>query len=241
MVHASLISMVWSEGISEREAGLFKATVQQMLTWLFLRHPDALTERPIHAHALGEWAAAALGADRVYARAQSYADSSFDAQLQRVIAPVYLELVRRRPSADRLRHLELALLHFDLTDFPAPLARLRPDHHSLGSSFPGESAVMSTSQLDGIEDVASHDLALRRLVRHHLGHLLGAPHLGRKHHVERMGLELHCTNRCAMRHAPDVDSLVAMAKEERAMGWPFCEDCTRDLHSAVARHMCSDN
>ena len=241
MVHSSLISMVWSEGVTEREAGLLEATVAQTLMWLYLRHPECLIERPIHAHALGEWAAAMLGPDHAFARTQSYADSSYDVQLQRVIAPIYLELVRRRPSSQRLHHLELALLHHDLTDFPTPLARLRPDHRSLGSSFPGESAVMSLSQLDAIEDVWTRDLALTRLVRHHLGHLLGAPHLGRKDHVERLGLELHCTNTCVMRHAPDVETLIALAREERRLGWSFCPDCTCDLHSLIARHQWSEN
>ena len=75
--------------------------------------------------------------------------------------------------------------------------------------------------------------ALTRLVQHHLGHLLAVPPFGDREHVQRRGLEMHCTNRCVMRHAETVEQLVALAQEEASSSWPFCPRCTAGLHSAI--------
>jgi hypothetical protein len=241
MVSSTLISLVWSEGVTRAESEILKKTVDQVLTWLFLRHPDSLADRPIQAYAIGDLAADVLGTQLVQWGTQGFVDSSYDLKLERVIAPTFLELVRRRPAEGNLTLLELALLHQDLTDFPAPLARLRPDHYALGSSFPGETAVMSVVRVREIDGEGPRELALARLVRHHLGHLLCVPSYGRSADVERLGLELHCTNRCAMRHPGSAEDLLALAADESELPWPFCPACTRDLHAVVARHVCSQN
>ena len=236
MVSSTLISLVWSAKVSDSEKQILKDTVDQVLDWLFLRHPESLADRPIQAHAFGDMITSVLGVDMAYWGTQVFVDSSYDLRLQRVIAPTFLELVRRGPAPPDLTHLELALLHQDLTDFPAPLARLRPEHYSLGSSFPGETAVISVYHLRELADEDVRALALARLVRHHLGHLLQVPQFGRKKHVERLGLETHCTNRCVMRHAAMVTQLAEYALKEAETGWGFCDECTRGLHSIVAGH-----
>ena len=68
-----------------------------------------------------------------------------------------------------------------------------------------------------------------------VGHLLAVPRFDERVHVRRRGLEMHCTNRCVMRHAETLDQLVTCALEEGAGDWGFCERCTSDLHSAILR------
>ncbi len=235
------ISVTWSEGVSEAESAILTKTIEQVLKWLYLRHPMTLLDPPIRVRSFGNWVIPALVPDNPYWGTQWYIDSSYNQELQRLIAPVFLELVRQEPWQRTDPHFDLALLDQDLTDFPLPLARLRPDHYSLGSSFPGTTAVMSVARLRTLADEHMRNLALTRLVRHHLGHVLGVPHLARKDQVLRLGLEMHCTNTCVMRHAATIEELAALTLEESEIGWPFCELCTRDLHSVVMRHALSWN
>ncbi len=238
---ARYISIMWSEGVLEEESNAFVSTVSSTLNWLYLRHPLALADPPIQIRLFGNWVIPALVPDHPYWGAQWYIDSSYDRDLQRVIAPVFLELVRQEPWQRSDPHFDLALLDQDLTDFPAPLARMRPDHYALGSSFPGMIAVISLHRVRPLADPRVRALALARLVRHHLGHVLGVPAFSRKEHVQRLGLEMHCTNLCVMRHAATVEELTERALEEAEMGWPFCEACTQDLHTVVVREQYSWN
>ncbi len=230
------ISMTWSEGVTEHESEIAVDAVKQVLYWLYLRHPSALVEPPVQIRPLGNWIIPALVPDKPYWGTQWYIDSSYDDQLGRVIAPIFLELVRREPWQQTDAHWDLALIEQDLTDFPVPLARVRPDRYTLGSSLPGTSAVMSVYRLRQFEDPMVRDLSLARLVRHHLGHVLNVPELTRQQATTRLGVELHCTNRCVMRNAATVAELAEMALEESEMGWGFCELCTRELHSMIVQH-----
>lgn len=231
------ISLTWAEGVTDAESALLIQTVEQVLRWLYLRHPLALIEPPFQVTAYGNWFIPALIPDKPYWGTQWYIDSSYDAQLGRVIAPIFLELVRHEPWQQQDPHLDLALLDQDLTDFPAPLARLRPERYSLGTSFPGAMAVMSCHRVRQLADEHTRELAMARLVRHNLGHVLGVPLFTRRQNVQRLGVESHCTQRCVMRHADTVEELAQFALEEIEMGWPFCAQCTRDLYSVMVRHL----
>lgn len=233
------ISLTWSEGIREEESDTLERTIEQVLQRMYLYHPRALEEAPIQVRSFGNWVIPALVPDASYWGTQWYIESSYDDELQRIIAPTFLELVRQEPWQKMDPHFDLALVEQDLTDFPAPLARLRRDHYVLGASYPGTTAVMSVYRVRRLSDERVRHSALARLVRHHLGHVLGVPQFGRKEKVQRRGVEMHCTNPCVMRHAGTVDELATLAMEELEMGWPFCDLCTRDLHSVVLRQMWS--
>ncbi|MHB1354954.1 MAG: hypothetical protein ACYCZF_03140 [Anaerolineae bacterium] len=229
------ISVMWSEGISEREHTILANTLEQVIRWLNLRHPAAFDDPPLRIRLFGNWIIPPLVPDHPYWGTQWYINQSYDEELEQVIAPVYLELVRKEPWQKVDPHYDIALMEHDLTDFPAPLARLRPEHYALSASFPGASAILSTRRIHLLEDVALCDLALARLTRHCLGHALGAVDFTRKEDVARLGLELHCTNRCVMRHAASVEELVTLGLEEQESGWAFCPTCTRALFSIMVR------
>lgn len=228
------ISVSWSEGISEHEYLLTAHAIESVIRWLNLRHPAAYDDPPIRIRLFGNWVIPPLVPDHPYWGTQWYVNRSYDKELNQVITPVYLELVRQEPWQKNDPHYDIALLEHDLTDFPSPLARLRPEHYTLSSSFPGMGAVLSTFRIRELPE-EQRDLALVRLARHCLGHALGAVDFARKGDVARLGLELHCTNRCVMRHPDSAVELVRLAIEERAMGWDFCPACTRALHSLMVR------
>jgi hypothetical protein len=233
---SKFISVSWTEGITEEESGIMIATIEQTLRWFYLRLPAALDSPPLQVRVFGNWLLPALMPDNPYWGTQWYIESSYDADLGRVIAPLFLELVRQEPWQRLDPHFDVALIDQDLTDFPSPLARLRKEHYSLGTSFPGATAVLSVHRIRQLSDDREQRLALARLVRHHLGHVLGVPAFTRQGNAARMGLELHCVDRCVMRHPATVHDLLMMTIEEAEMGWPFCPLCTRELNDIIVRH-----
>ncbi|MHB0857583.1 MAG: hypothetical protein ACYC5M_08445 [Anaerolineae bacterium] len=230
------ISVTWSEGITDDEARVLVQTLESTLTWLAMRHPAALIEPPLKVQLFGPWTIPALAPDKPYWGTQWYIDTSYDTALEQVIAPVFLELVSREPWQLADPHLDLALIDRDITDLPRPLAALYPERYALASSLPGSATVLSAYRLRTATDLQMQAMALARLVRHSLGHILNVPRLGRSERVQRLGNEMHCTNVCVMRDAPTIDDLLDMTLEEGEMGWPFCPLCTRDLHSTMVRY-----
>jgi hypothetical protein len=229
------ISVTWSAGISEQESDILTRTVEQVLKHLYLRDPMALIDPPLYVRVYGNWIIPALVPSQSYWGCQWYVDSAYDDDLRRVIAPTYLQLMEHEPWQRMDPHFDLALLDQDLTDFPAAAARLVPERYTLGASFPGSVAVMSVYRLRALADEAVRNLALERLVRHHLGHALGIPGFGRHADVTRLGLETHCTGPCVMRHAGTVEELVALAMQEAESGWAYCPACTSDLRTEAVR------
>ena len=78
----------------------------------------------------------------------------------------------------------------------------------------------------GISNREEQILAVKRLLRHEVGHMLGL--VERDHHVEDK-LGLHCTNICTMRQGLSVPEWLQQAKEEEKHGVQFCSCCMNDL------------
>jgi len=236
LIVSTSITVAWSEGVADEETATLLATLERTLQSLFLRVPAALEGPPITVRAYGNWIIPALAPDRPYWGVQWYVDSSWNSGVGRIIAPSFLELVRQEPWQQSSPHYDLALLDADLTDFTAPLARLRPERYTVGTSLPGTAGVLSVRRIRTLASEPTQRLALARLVRHMLGHVLGAPSFHRAEHTVREGLELHCTNRCVMRGAATVEELSERAIDEAELGWPYCPECTYDLLNVVIRH-----
>jgi hypothetical protein len=231
------LSISWSESVTESESAVITEAVQFALSWLTLRYMGAVEIEPVPVRVFGYWLVPALVPDQPYWGVQWYVDTSYDATLKQIIAPTLLDLIRREPWQRAEPHFDLMVLDRDLTEFPAPLARLRPDEYAFGTSLPGTGAVISLDRLRRqISPGEMQDLALRRLVLHHLGHILGVPHPRRKADVSRRGLELHCSHWCVMRHAETLEDLTDLTVSEWNLDWPFCEVCTRDLLSVIVEH-----
>jgi hypothetical protein len=227
------LTLTWSEGVSDLEAEVLVRAVNQTLNWLYFRRSDVFFDPPLRVLIYGNWVIPSMIDQYPYWGTQWYIDASYDRESDRVVAPSFLELVRNEPWQKASPHLDLALLDEDLTDMPAPLARRRTDYYSLGTSYPERAAVMSVNRLRALESNQIKEQALTRLVRHHLGHLLAVPPFDDRDHVQRRGLETHCTHPCVMRHPETVEQLVAYTLEEAASSWPYCPRCTAALHSAI--------
>ncbi len=230
------ISVAWSEGVTDAESATLLATIQRTLHSLYLRVPAALEAPPIAVRPFGNWIIPSLAPDRPYWGVQWYVDSAWDADVERVIAPTYLELVRQEPWQLAAPHFDLSLIDSDMTDFPSALAHLRRERYTVGTSLPGTAAVLSVRRIRTLGSARARRLALARLVRHALGHVLGVPAFSRTERTVRQGLELHCANRCIMRGASTVEDLAALAVDEAKLGWPFCPDCSRELLDVVVKH-----
>jgi len=232
----TLITLTWSEGVSDLEAELFVHSVNQALNWLYFRRSDVFFDPPLRVQVYGTWIIPSLVRQQPYWGTQWYIDASYDGETGRIVGPSFLELLRNEPWQKASPHLDMILVDEDLTDMPAPLARRQPHYYSLGTSYPERAAVISVHRLRSLESNALKEAALRRLVRHHLGHLLGVPPFGDTQHIQRRGLETHCTHLCVMRHAETLDQLLTLVEEEASSPWPFCPRCTSALHSTVVTH-----
>lgn len=95
---AKALSITWNEGVTEAESQILLGTVEQVLKWLYFRRMMAFFDPPIVVRVFGNWVIPALVVDqRPYWGIEWYVQHSYDPELQRVIAPIYLELVRREP------------------------------------------------------------------------------------------------------------------------------------------------
>ncbi len=232
------ISITWSEGINEDESAILIQEVSRIIKWLYFQLPTALNTPPTQIRVFGDWAISGLEPGSPYWGTQWYIDSSFNEDLQQVIAPLFLELMRQEPWQIETPHWDLALIDHDLTDYPTagPITKETP-HYALGSSLPGSIAVMSVRRVRAIPDARLRQLALQRLVRHNLGHIMGAVSYKRDYRSVKHGLETHCVNRCAMRHASSVEELIEYAIEENNLPYLFCEQCAQELRSNLLFHV----
>jgi hypothetical protein len=228
------ISITWTEGISRRESQVLLAAVEQVIKWLYFHHPMSFYDPPLPIRVFGNWVIPAMMDGKDYWGTQWFIENSYDKELGRVIAMTFLELVKREPWQRAREHYDFAMIDSDMTELPAPVARGRPDSYCLGASYPGTAAVISVNHVRRITDRSLRDRALTRLVHHYLGHTLAVPDFARQENVIRRGLEMHCTNRCVMRHAATIEDLIDLTRDEADMDWPFCSDCTRGLHTVVA-------
>ncbi|NLV73551.1 MAG: hypothetical protein GXY52_02530 [Chloroflexi bacterium] len=234
------ISVFWIDAVSEAEYTAATQAMEQMIMHLTLRTPSALEHPPLRLRLYGNWFIPALMPHAPYWGIQWYVDQTYQAELDRVIAPDLLELIRKEPWQEASPHYDLVMIDLPLTDMPAPLARLRSDYATLSNSLHGLAAVISVNEVRKLHSL-EQEAGIRRLARHALGHMLGAIDLARQEQVERRGTEMHCTNRCVMRHAADAAELAELAQDEAALEWDFCPLCTRSLDSLFKHEIFSSN
>lgn len=221
------VNIMWSAGVDDREAEVAVATVREVLDGIYLTCRGlGFLPFPTRVHIYGTWIVPAIRRGNPYWGTGWYVESSLSPRANCVIAPRFLEAIREEPWQRSSPHYDLALLHCDL------IAEEGGDF-LLGATLEGIGTVVSVLRLRFILDEDRRFLGLRRLVAHHLGHILGVPLPIRKDEVERSYGERHCTNACAMRHASRVEDLVRLAFEEQRAGVRFCRRCQRELANAL--------
>jgi hypothetical protein len=89
--------------------------------------------------------------------------------------------------------------------------------------------VLSVYRLRGLVRSEQREVALRRLVYHFFGEVLGLPSRSRIIAVESIGERHYCTNACVMRHASTVEQVVRAAEQEGRDGIALCDNCQKDL------------
>jgi predicted Zn-dependent protease len=218
------ISIMWAEGVTESEAATVVNTVKQIVQVMYdLCFKAGVGLSPTAIRPFGTWVMPSIPAGDPYSGTRWYIETAYDRALGQVVAPRFLELVKQEPWQIANPHFDVAVLDLDLTDGTGPV---------MGSSLPGTATVISVQRLRALADQDARLSALRRLVVHNFGHVLGIPREGRLGVIDN-GRERHCTSVCAMRDASGVEELVAMAREEAAVGLLLCQECRQDLVRAV--------
>ena len=226
------ISIMWAEGVTEAEAATVVSTVKQVVQVMYdLCFKAGVGLSPTAIKPFGTWVMPSIPAGDPYSGTNWYIETAYDKALGQVVAPRFLELVKQEPWQVANPHFDVAVLDLDLTDGTGSV---------MGSALPGTATVISVHRLREIPESAERLRALRRLVVHNFGHVLGIPREGRLGVVEA-GRERHCTNVCAMRHATGIEELLAMAREEGALKQLLCEECRQDLMRAVLVQRLSKN
>jgi hypothetical protein len=226
------ISIMWAEGVTETEAATVVNTVKQVVQVMYdLCFKAGVGLSPTAIRPFGTWIMPSIPAGDPYSGTHWYIETAFDAALGQVVAPRFLELVKQEPWQIASPHFDVAVLDRDLTEGTGSV---------LASVLPGTATVISVHRLRELPDRDAQLSALRRLVVHNFGHVLEIPREGRLGVVEA-GRVRHCTNVCSMRDAAGLDELVAMAREEAALGHLLCEECRQDLMRAVLVQRLSRN
>jgi predicted Zn-dependent protease len=205
------VSIMWAEGVSETEARTAVQTVRELLKVIYdVALKAGVAIGPTAIRPFGTWIIPSIKQGDPYWGTHWYIDTALDAGRQQVVAARFLELVRREPFQQQNPHFDVAVLDMDLAE---------QGRSVLGSALPGTATVISVHRLrETIHDERRRLEALRRLVVHNFGHVLG---------IE------DCRELCVMRHADSVDALLERMAEEKATGILFCPECRSRMLRAV--------
>jgi predicted Zn-dependent protease len=222
------VSIMWSQGVDASEAEIAVASVREFLRVVYeVGHRVGLALPPTAIRPFGTWYIPSVPKGSPYSGTTWYVDASYDAGRQQVDGARFLELVRDEPWQKSNPHWDVAVIDRDLTEAESAAGRSRD--FVLGTSVPELATVLSVYRLRGLVRSEQRELALRRLVFHCFGEVLGLPSRSRSAAVELVGSRRYCTNSCVMRNASTVEQLVRAAEQEGRDGVALCDSCQRDL------------
>jgi hypothetical protein len=247
------ISIMWTTDVHDLEAHIAVVTVHEVLSTIYgPAYNKELNLFTPQVRPFGPWVIPALPEGTPYRSTEWYVERSQGPEAGQVSGPQFLQLILREPWQQSDPHYDLAIVEQVLAplaeeQFPREYRGTTP----LGMTIPGRAAVISVSPLRSIVDLRSRLLALRRLVAHYMGHVFGLPacpacrpeaplppQSRRLPSLEDSEARLssvapeqvtHSGNVCAMRYAPTVDALLALAKEELQNRVLFCPRCQKEL------------
>jgi len=224
--------MMWSEDVRDIEAGVAVHTVQELISGLYRCHwPLGLISPPVGLRAFGTWVLEGAPEESPYWGTQWYIEQSYEPSVDKIVGSRFLSLVEAEPWQQDDPHYDVALVAQDLIASDDALASA-PDSFVLGAMVPGMAAVISIHRLRRILGIHEWQLALRRLVLHFFGHVIGLP-AGRDAGSDAPH---HCFNLCVMRDARDARELVRLAMEEEEAEVTFCRECSERLKGIIIGH-----
>lgn len=203
---------MWAEGVTEPEARTTVQTVREMLKVTYgVAQRSGVAIGPTAIRPFGTWIIPSIKHGDPYWGTHWYIETALDPAGQQVQAPRFLELVRQEPFQQQNPHFDVAVLDLDLTDEGGASA--------LASALLGVATVISVHRLrQELTDEPVRLAALKRLVVHNFGHVLG---------IE------DCDEACVMRHAGDVETLLKLMAEARETNVLFCPACRSRLVGTV--------
>jgi predicted Zn-dependent protease len=225
------VSIMWSQGVDAAEAQLTVSAVRDFLRVVYsVCHSAGVALPPTAIRPFGTWYIPTAPRGSPYSGTTWYVDSSFDATRQQVIGTRFLDLVRDEPWQKSNPHWDVAVIEHDLAESVGEqAAEGRRPEFVLGAVAPELATVLSVYRLRGIVRAEQREQALRRLVVHHFGQVLGLPSTSRQDDVERVGNRRYCTNRCVMRRAATVEEVVRAAEQEGGANVALCDRCRHDI------------
>lgn len=231
------VSIMWSQGVDPAEAELAVAAVRDFLRVVYAVGTAAgLAVPPTAIRPFGTWRIPSIPRGSPYSGTHWYLDASYDPQRHQVVGARFLELVREEPWQKRDPHWDVAVIDRDLVD--------RDDQSgafSLATTIPELATVLSVHRVRGLVRHDQRELALRRLVLHHFGRVLGLPARTRGRSVEVDGEHRFCADVCLMRRATTVEQVVRFAEQEGKDRVLLCPRCRRDLVHQLALRRVSPN
>jgi hypothetical protein len=222
------VSIMWSQGVDASEAEVVVASVREFLRVVYeIGHRVGLALPPTAIRPFGTWYIPSVPRGTPYSGTTWYVDTSYDPSRQQVDGTRFLELVRDEPWQKSNPHWDVAVIDRDLTD--AQSLSGRPRDFVLGTAKPELATILSVYRLRGLVRTEQRELALRRLVFHYFGEVIGLPSNSRSTAIETIGQRRYCTNACIMRSAVTVEQVVRAAEQEGRDGVALCDSCQRDI------------
>lgn len=222
------VSIMWTQGVETTEAQLVIVAVRDFLRLVYsIGHRAGLALPPTTIRPFGTWEIPSKPEGSPYQGTHWYVDNSFDPLLQQVSGARFLELVRDEPWQKSNPHWDVAVIDRDLTADAASPAIDR--EFALGTSAPELGTVLSVYRLRGLVRPEQRGRALRWLVLHQFGAVLGLPSRSRQSAVEEVGARRFCANHCVMHHTATVEQLVRAAEREPNDRVVLCDQCRRDI------------
>lgn len=224
------VSIMWTQGVETAEAQLVITAVRDFLRLVYsIGHEAGLALPPTTIRPFGTWYIPSQPEGSPYWGTHWYVDNSFDPARQQVIGARFLELVRNEPWQKSNPHWDVAVIEHDLVDRIPEFSDEDRGVFVLGTAVPELATVLSVYRLRGLVRPEQRERALRRLVLHQFGQVLGLPSRSRKTAIERIDDRRYCTNRCVMRRAATVEQLVLLAEQEQGEQVLLCGECRHDV------------
>lgn len=235
------VSIMWSQGVDPAEAELAVSAVRAFVRqWHALGQSAGLALRPTAIRPFGTWYIPTIERGQPYWGTNWYVDSSFDPNRRQIIGERFLELVRDEPWQQSQPHWDVAVVEHDLIDRVTSPPEGRAAF-ALGAALPEVAAVISVFRLRAIVGADRRQAALRRLVLHHFGRVVGLPASTRTEEIEEIDGTRFCANRCIMHRVSTIEQLVRSAEQDGSEAIGLCPRCQHDLIALSLRRALSLN